>query len=105
MIHQNETGGECGMAAQVDFDLRGKPAQLKPVAGADEICGLREVIFRGDRLQLFVVKPGFERTDGRGVAPKKPSSECIHLIERDFHAIKCSELYGVYCSRTRLFSL
>ena len=73
------------MAAQIDLDTRGEPAQPVIVAFGDEERGFRQVVLGRDRLHRFGRQPGIERAHRRRIAGKRPLGERVDLKERDAH--------------------
>ncbi len=74
------------MAAEIDLDRGGEPAQGIALALADEESRLGEVVLGGDRLQRRIRQPFLERHDGRRIAGEDAIGEGVDLIDRQAHA-------------------
>ena len=73
------------VAAKVDLDLRGKPANVVLIAVFQEKSCLSEIIFRRDRLEPRIREPFLEETDTRRIASESPVGESCDFVIRNFH--------------------
>ena len=67
------------MAAEFDFELRGKPAKIISGNIRNKKGGFGKVILGRHRLHQIVVDPGIERTNCRRVAAEYAVGESINL--------------------------
>ncbi len=89
-------GGEGGVAAEVDLDGRGEPAEVEAIGGgANEEGGFGEAVFEGDALEERVVEPGVERDDGGGIAGEDAIGEGVDPIKRKLHGVESSTVRRV----------
>ena len=79
---QDEGGGEGGVAAEVDLDGGGEPAQLEVlvVGVGDQEGGLGEGVLGGDRLEDGVGEPALEQAHGGRVAGEAGAGEGVDLV-------------------------
>src|SRR5258708_544826 len=79
-------GRDGRVAAQIDFDGRGEPAQpVAAVSGRNVERGFGEVIFAGDGLHGRVVQPAVERAYRGRVAGEQTAGESVELINGNAH--------------------
>lgn len=79
---EDVSGGEGGVAAEVDLDGGSEPAEMKAgLAGADEEGGFGEAVFEGEGLQEGVLGPGRQRDDGGGIAGEKAVGKGVDPVE------------------------
>ena len=72
-------GGQGGVTTQLNFDSRGEPAQLIPVAVRIKKRRFRQVHFGGYLLHPGFLSRAIQYTDGSGVPCKRPVGKGIHL--------------------------
>jgi hypothetical protein len=78
---EDEGGGEGGVAAEIDFDGGGEPAEAVAIGFFDEEGGFGEVVFGGDVLEDGIRQPAFEGADGGGVAVEELRGKRVYLIK------------------------
>jgi len=78
---------QCGVTAQIHFELWREPADVEAVIRWDEEGCFRYAIFHCDLLHGFSGQPLLKRTDPSRVAAKDFVSECVNLIDGEFHVI------------------
>src|SRR5512134_3880756 len=86
---------ERGMPAQIDFDRRCEPPQIKSVRSRAEKCGLRQIHFACDLLHPYVVPGLAQDTDGRRISSERYRRKGIDLRNWLRHGqTLCCELAG-----------
>ena len=74
------------MAAEVDFDLGRKPAEVKAVPGRDQEGGLREVHLPRHLLHPLVTPGLVEEADGGRFSSEGLRGEGVYVIDIEGHA-------------------
>src|ERR1700730_10151724 len=73
------------MSAEIHFALWSEPAQPEVVALGDEVRRFREIIFCGDGLKQFILRPAGQGTDRRRVARKHGVGKRVYPKHRYMH--------------------
>src|SRR5260370_26022440 len=73
------------MSAEIHCALWGEPAQPEVVALGDEVRRFREIIFCGDGLKQFILRPTGWGIDRRRVAAKMVSGKRVYPKHRYMH--------------------
>jgi len=87
-FQQHEGAGQGGVATEIDFGKRRKPADVKgPVRFTYEEGCFGKVVFGGDGLHQLVRQPGLQGDHRCGIAPETFSGESIDLEHPQFHGL------------------
>src|ERR1700704_992838 len=73
------------MSAEIHFALWSEPAQPEVVPLGDEVRRFREIIFCGDSLKQFILRPTGQGTDRRRVARKHGVGKRVYPKHRYMH--------------------
>ncbi len=90
MVPENEGGCQGGVAAKIDLQGGGEPAEMKATLPGHQEGSFRKVVLRRDRLHGFLGQPFLQGTDGCRIARKPFAGECIDLENGDLHGLGAS---------------
>ncbi len=85
LLPENMRRRQGCMAAQVHFDARREPAQIKMIRLFDQIGRLREIHVPGHGLQPAIVFPFGKKADGGGIARERAVGEGVNVEEGNGH--------------------
>jgi hypothetical protein len=100
VVKEHVRRGQRGVAAQVNSNFGGKPAEVEAVSVAHEKGRFGQVVLGGNLLHQPVVGPTFQGAHGRGIAAEGPTRKSVYLVNGYFH--KGLILFGLVVRGRRL---